>query len=261
MFLWASQMREHGQTGSGQGIIAGLVLALAVLSVGVVYWQAKSRNQKLKKLHGDYREYLDQVMEWVNQSDLQISEKREIEQELMAIFLQAQEEGRKPQSVIGEDLEGFAKDLLDAYGIHPGFFAYFLTSSQWMILYLVIVQTYRTLGRNQVSYFGASMDVEILCLFGWISFVTLPLIQYGSKSWVIGKRKRGVFAIFGFATFLLGVGIIEGIHALSDQIPWASELLTKQVIIFKEPWQLALGILLALGIIGFKRWLRKRPLR
>jgi DNA-binding ferritin-like protein (Dps family) len=261
LFLWASQVHEQGQIGSGQGLIAGVVLALAALSVFVVFWQAKSRNQKLEKLHGDYREYLDQAMEWIDQSDLQVSEKREIEQELIAIFLQAQEEGRKPQVVIGEDVERFAKDLLDAYGIHPGILAYFLTSTQWMILYLVIVQLYRTLGRNTFSYFGASMDVEILCLFGWISFVTLPLIQHGSKGWVMGKRKRGLFAIFGFASFLVAIGIIEGIHALSDQIPWASEVLAKQVTIFKRPWQLAVGILLAIGIIWFKQWSRKKPLR
>ena len=261
LFLWASQIRDQGEFGSGQGVIAIAVLTLAGISVFVVYWQARSRNQKLKNLREDYREHLDQVMEWVGQSALQNSEKREIEQELMAIFLEAQGAGRQPQSVIGEDVESFAKDLLDAYGIHPGILSYLLTSTQWVLMYLVIVQGYRSLRHGIGSYYAASMDVEVLFLFAWISFVTLPMIQYGGKAWVVGKRKQGLFAIFGFLTFLIGVGIIEGIHAVADRMPWASEFLGKQVLVFKHPWQLAIAIALAFGIFWLKQWLRKKPLR
>lgn len=261
LFLWASQIRYQGEFGSGQGVIATAVLTLAGISVFVVYWQARSRNQKLKNLHEDYRENLDQVMEWVGQSTLQNSEKREIEQELMAIFLEAQGAGRLPQSVIGEDVEGFAKELLDAYGIHPGFLSYLLTSTQWYLIYLVIVQGYRSLRHGIGSYYAASMDAEILFLFAWISFVTLPMIQYGGKAWIVGKRKQGLFAIFGFLTFLLGIGIIEGIHAVADRMPWASEFLRKQVLVFKHPWQLAVAIAFAFGIFWLKQWLRKKPLR
>jgi DNA-binding ferritin-like protein (Dps family) len=261
LFLWGSQISEQGQIGSGQGIIAAIVLALAGLATFVVYYQAKSRNQKLKNLRENYREFLDQVMEWIEQSALHNWEKKEIEQELLAIFLEAQEAGRQPQSVIGEDAERFAKDLLDAYGIHPGILAYFLTSTQWYILYLLIVQAYRGRGRNEFAYFGASVDVEILVLFGWIAFITLPLIQYGSKGWVAGKRKRGLFAIFGFLSFLVGVGIIEGLHALEARIPWASELLAKQVSVFRHPWQLAMAVLLVIGIVWLKQWLRKKTIR
>lgn len=257
LFLWGSQ----GQTGNGSGIIAGMVLALAGISIAVVFWQAKSRNKRFADLQADYREALDQVMEWVGQSPLHNWEKREIEQELLVIFLEAQQSGRDAKSVIGEDIESFARELLDAYGIRSGVLAYLLTSTQWYLLYLVIVQGYRSLSHAGGAYFAASLDVEILFLFGWISYVTLPLIQYGAKGWIVGRPRRGLYAIFGFLSAVAGIGIIEAIHALEDQIPWATEILAKQVIVFKEFWQLGLAVLALTGMIWLKQWLRRKPLR
>ena len=261
LFMWASQVRGEAGLRPGQGIVAGMVLALAAISVAVVYWQAKERNKRFADLQPEYREIFDQVTEWVGQSSLYNWEKREVEQELLAMFLQAQQAGRGVKTVIGQDVESFAKEILDAYGIHSGLVAYLLTSTQWYLLYLVIVQGYRSLSRQGGSYFAASMDVEILFLFAWISYVTLPLIQYGAKGWVLGKRNRGLYAIFGFLSFLIGVGIIEGLHAMEASWPWAAGLLAKQVIVFEQFWHLGLGIGLLLCIVWLKRWLRRKSLR
>jgi DNA-binding ferritin-like protein (Dps family) len=261
LFLWASQIREQCAFHAGQGVVAIAVIALAAISVIVVYGQAKSRNEKLRNMQADYREVFDQVMEWVGQSALQIAEKREVEEEVMAIFLEAQASGRAPESLIGGNAEGFAKEILHAYGIHPGILSYLLTSSQWYLIYLVVVQGYRGLRTGIGSYYAASMDLEVLILFAWISFVTLPLIQYGGKAWVVGKRKQGLFAILGFASFLVGVGIIEGMHLTADTLPWVSKLLARQVTVFKSPWHLALAVIAAISIFWLKPWLRKRPLR
>ncbi len=261
LFMWASQVRGEAGLRPGQGIVAGLVLALAAISVAVVYWQAKERNKRFADLQPEYREIFDQVTEWVGQSTLYNWEKREVEQELLAMFLQAQQAGRDVKSVIGQDVESFVKGILDAYGIHSGLVAYLLTSTQWYLLYLVIVQGYRSLSGEGGGYFAASMDVEILFLFAWISFVTLPLIQYGAKGWVLGKRNRGLYAIFGFLSFLIGVGIIEGLHAMEASWPRAAGLMAKQVIVFEELWHLGVGMGLLLCIVWLKRWLRRKSLR
>lgn len=261
LFMWASQAGGESGLRPGQGIVAGMVLALAALSIVVVYWQSKHRNKRFADLQPEYREIFDQVTEWIGQSALYNWEKREVEQELLAMFLQAQQSERDVRSVIGADVESFAKEILDAYGIQSGALSYLLTSTQWYLLYLVIVQGYRSLSGEGGGYFAASMDVEILFLFAWISYVTLPLIQFGAKSWVVGKQKRGFYAILGFLSFVIGVGIIEGLHAMETTWPWVGVLLAKQVVLFEQIWQLGLAIGLLLVLVWLKRWLRRKPLR
>lgn len=259
-----SASRNNGAT-IGMIVVAIFVVSIAVLSVIFVFILRRRRERKYSFLNKEYRDCLDDVMLSVKMSNMNNYSKKQIEEEILDIFAQAQQNGRSLKEVIGEDKEGFITDVINAHGAKNNFLTYELSGFQYFIIYLFIAQIYEFVRNFDVNsdFFRTNIENSTILLFGLIALVTVPLIMKAYN--VAMKRNRLSLIVIAYIIApIITLGgfliLMEYMSAITDKSDFVIFIMDKSTIIFGNVFIMILGIGLIFLVWGLKRMIQMRTL-
>jgi|GEM_PF-2056311 len=257
--LYLFKASQDGGLSRGEGVVAIVVVLLALIAVFSIVIAKKIRARKYTMLNKEFKEAIDDIMLIVGTSNMSRINKKEIREDLLDLFASAVADNKSLKDVIGSDMEGFAADIIEAHGAKNGYFVYSLSGLQYCILYLVFVQLYeyfRNLGSG-AGFFDSHVEVSTVILFCMIAFLTVPLMMYMKD--VALRTDRTWLMIVGFVVqpiITLGVfiGFIEMLEAGVYSGEWVDTVLNGNVVIFKN----AEAVLIAAGVLLLVWLLKKR---
>ena len=157
-------------------LIAVIILA-SVSSVLVVYFTKVQKRKYEKLLNEDYFKEYEILKDAVANSQLAISDKKEINGDLLDILLSAQEAGKPVREVVGNP-EKFAQEILLSYA-QPTQMAIlsFLDSLIAFVLFVLGTSLLLWLNETQQSFFAIRLDIAMVVFFILVAFVVLPVTR------------------------------------------------------------------------------------
>ncbi len=256
--------KNSGAT-TGMIVVAIFVVSLAVLSVLFVFILRRRRERKYSFLNKEYRDCLDDVMLSVKMSNMNNYSKKQIEEEILDIFAQAQQNSRPLKEVIGEDKENFITEVINAHGAKNNFLTYELSGFQYFIIYLFIAQIYDFIRNFDINsdFFRTNIENSTIFLFGLIALVTVPLIM---KAYNVAMRKNKlsliviayiIAPIITLGGFLI---LMEYMSGITDKSEFVIFIMDKSTIIFENIFIIILAIGLIFAAWWLKRLIQKRTL-
>ena len=256
--------KNSGAT-TGMIVVAIFVVSLAVLSVLFVFILRRRRERKYSFLNKEYRDCLDDVMLSVKMSNMNNYSKKQIEEEILDIFAQAQQNSRPLKEVIGEDKENFITEVINAHGAKNNFLTYELSGFQYFIIYLFIAQIYDFIRNFDINsdFFRTNIENSTIFLFGLIALVTVPLIM---KAYNVAMRKNKlsliviayiIAPIITLGGFLI---LMEYMSGITDKSEFVIFIMDKSTIIFENIFIIILAIGLIFATWWLKRLIQKRTL-
>ena len=259
-----SASRNNGAT-IGMIVIAIFVVSVAVLSVIFVFILRRRRERKYSFLNKEYKDCLDDVMLSVKMSNMNNYSKKQIEEEILDIFSQAQHNGRSLNEVIGEDKENFITEVINAHGAKNNFLTYELSGFQYFIIYLFIAQIYEFV-RNfdfNSDFFKTNIENSTILLFGLIALITVPLIMKAYNV-AMKKNKLSLIVIAYIIAPIITLGgfliLMEYMSGIIDKSEFVVFIMDKSTIIFGNVFIMILAVGLIFLVWGLKRLIQKRTL-
>ena len=259
-----SASKSSGAT-IGMIVVAIFVVSIAVLSVIFVFILRRRREQKYSFLNKEYRDCLDDVMLSIKMSNMNNYSKKQIEEEILDIFSQAQHNGRSLKEVIGEDKENFITEVINAHGAKNNFLTYELSGFQYFIIYLFIAQTYEFVKNFDINsdYFKTNIENSTILLFGLIALVTVPLIMKAYNV-AMKKNKLSLIVIAYIIAPIITLGgfliLMEFMNAITDKSDFVIFIMDKSTVIFGNVFIMILAAGLIFLVWGLKRLIQKRTL-
>ncbi len=187
-----------GKQDTGGGIVVSVVAVLAVASLVLLYVQR--RNEK-KNLSGSYLEAYDEVVQRIGTSNLSYIDKREATRQVMEILTEARREQKEVGEAIG-DCNGFADNLIGAYGGVRSVLSAIIRGAQFLMGYALFLQMITWMMSRQVEGIGFFETPTLLMThvaYGIIVMVALPILNLGSA-----KKHAALYMI---AAVLIVVGV------------------------------------------------------
>lgn len=264
--LYETQALKGGASDKGAILLGIIVASVAVLSVVFVFYMRKKKQKMYAILSAPYRDLLDDIMISISASNMGSLHKKQIEEELLDLFVSAYADGKKVEEVIGDDKEHFIEEITVAYGAKNNFLTYELSGLQYFIIYLLLAQfsDFIRNGSNSVSFFDTVTDFSTITLFGLLSFVTIPLVMFAYHKAV--RSDRFSLAIAGFVampvlSFVLFIGFNEVIIRYFSQTAFGKIFLQEGVVVYANYILIVLGIILLGAAMLLKRMIQKKNLR
>ena len=214
-----------------------------------------------------YKDVLDDIMITIAASNMSVFSKKQVEEELLNIFVQACSDKKSVERVIGASTEQFVNDVIQAHGARNNFFTYELSGVQYFIMYLFLVQGIEYIKNleTNIEFFNTGIENSTILLFGILAFITIPLTRFVYQ---VGARKSRfsiilsayifvpVFTVGGFIA-IMEFGVIE---KLFGEMAWTEALMEKSSIVISNGYILV-GIASCVGIAWWlKRVIQKRAI-
>jgi len=248
---------------SGAVVLAAIVL-LAALAVAWTLHLQRSVARKTSRLDAASRDDYEYVRQAVSAAPLSSKEKRELQDEVLDLFLSAQAEGRSSGDVTGNDRAAFAARILAAYGVgkrQPWTWA--LDSLMYFIGYAAGVQGLLALEEpsRTSGFFAAAADHSILVFFALLS-VALPFCQLLARR-IKASRKGGAMLFLPFLVLPVGIGglfiaFMEIVRAMPVRASAVIAFMDGRTAVFPSPIALSLGLALFAGAWLLKASLSRR---
>ena len=267
-FINRSGDLEEGILSSSTGILAVVLIMLAIGAFLYTLVRSVRKNKNVAKLNEEYDIVFEQIAQYVGLSGLTFLEKRELNNEILSLFLEAQQDNKRVDEVIGSNYQSFADNMIEAYGVKIYFLYDILSSIQYLVLYLVAGQYMMSLKYNG-NYFNGKMDYTTILFFVLISFTILPML-YKVKRNIIKQKFQDfnnvrnylsavlspmiIFPIIIIGVFIL---IIEVLIRFFDHIRWVSFFLYGSIVVIPSPLILGFLLLLVVLLYYLKRKMRR----
>ena len=212
-----------------------------------------------------YQNALDDIMMSISTSNMGSMQKRQIEEELLDLFVSAYAGGKMVDEAIGDDKERFIEEITVAHGAKNNFVTYELSGLQYFIIYLLVAQLsdFIRSGSESISFFDTVTDFSTIALFGLLSFVTIPLVMVAYHKAL--RSDRFSLAIAGFIampilSFALFIGFNEIMIRYFLQTAFGRVFLQEGVVVYTNYLLIVLGILLLGAAMLLKRMIQKKNL-
>ena len=98
-------------------IIFFTVVLLGISAIAYAYWKKVQLGKKIDEMDESFKSAFESFEEFVALSGLKKSERSELNSEVLALFMEANKNGRTVRQVIGDNQEVFAHEMIKAYGI------------------------------------------------------------------------------------------------------------------------------------------------
>ena len=256
---------QQGGINLGEGLTAGIIIALALFSIVSVFIIRKVREKREPKLDEAYRNTLEDIMAMIGTANLTPMEKQQIREDLMDLFAEASADGRTVKDVIGRGIDQFAADIIEAHGARNNFWTYLLSGTQFYIFYLVFIQlyTYAQDIEESAGFFATALDISTIILFGVIAIIAVPILMRIKHIGI--KNNRPLWIIVGYIIVTAAVfGLVLGIFSLADRgVPgwlWLHDILNQKVVLFGSMWVWAAVFAVLGAVFWLKRHIRKKAL-
>jgi len=157
--------------------LIAIIILVSISSVFVVYFTNVQKRKYEKLLNQEYFQEYEILKDAVANSQLAISNKKEINEDILDILLSAQEAGKSVHDVVGNP-ERFAQEILLSYA-RPTQLAIlsFLDSLIAFVLFVIGTSLLLWLGEPRQSFFAIRLDIAMVVFFILVAFVLLPVTR------------------------------------------------------------------------------------
>jgi DNA-binding ferritin-like protein (Dps family) len=158
-------------------LLITIIILASISSVFVVYFTKVQKRKYEKLLNQEYFQEYEILKDAVVNSQLAISNKKEVNEDILDILLSAQEAGKSVHEVVGNP-ERFVQEILLSYA-RPTQLAIlsFLDSLIAFVLFLIGTSLLLWLGETQQSFFAIRLDITMVVFFMLVAFVLLPVTR------------------------------------------------------------------------------------
>jgi DNA-binding ferritin-like protein (Dps family) len=158
-------------------LLITIIILASISSVFVVYFTKVQKRKYEKLLNQEYFQEYEILKDAVVNSQLAISNKKEVNEDILDILLSAQEAGKSVHEVVGNP-ERFVQEILLSYA-RPTQLAIlsFLDSLIAFVLFLIGTSLLLWLGEPQQSFFAIRLDITMVVFFMLVAFVLLPVTR------------------------------------------------------------------------------------
>ena len=185
------------------------LIAAAAISVGIVVYARKRIKRTARLLDKEYFEAYELIADSFQGSVLGTLEKKETLNDILGLFIDAMNSGRKVEQVTGGDIDGFIRKVKESFGYRNGLLFGFLSGCQYAIIYLLFIQVYEWLRNSRSdSFFNANPGYSSLVILMPIALIGLPLMRY-----FIMKQKIVIAMVIPLAIFAADVAFMEITYA------------------------------------------------
>lgn len=232
------------------------IILVAVASAFIVYYTRKKMRTRAKLLNEDFFVVYEGISDSMDNSVLSHLEKKETLKDILGLFIDAQNSGRTADQVTGGDLNEFVKRVQDSFGYRIRFIFTFLSSFEYAIMYLFMVQIYEWVrGSEGLGFFDSKPGYSMMLFLLPIAFIGIPLMRHFI-------RKQKMFFALGVLVLLFGLNIafMEVTYANFMHINWIRAI-HEDAFSYVPGWGFfALWIGLLFASLGTKWFIRKRSI-
>jgi len=259
--LFIVDTEKRGGATLGMYWIGFTVVLLAVFAVVYSFIMRIRKEKKYSILGISYKNALDDIILNISTSNMSFYSKRQIEEELLDLFILAVKDGKKVEDVIGMNKEEFIKDIIKAHGARNNFFTEMLSGLQYFIIYLFLIQIVRYFEDFNINsdFFKIEFDNSTIILFALIAFITIPLIR---RYYRIGMNKDKIWVVIlayiliPAATFAMFIGFMEILKSVAEKPGWIKYIVEGSSRVFDNVFY----IILYSGVF-FAAWIIKRQIQ
>jgi len=213
---------ENSGMTSGLLIFSISVICVALLSVLIVFILRKRKEKQYELLSEDFKDVLDDIMLGINSSNMNAFSKKQVEEDLLDLFAQADDDGKNAVDVVGEDQDKFVEEVIKAHGAKHNFCTYELSGLQYFVIYLFLAHLYEFLKHmnENNAFFEVSVENSTIFLFALISFITIPVVMAVYRKTIVQNKITPLVIsyisvpVITFAGFIL---LMEFLPALSSE--------------------------------------------
>jgi hypothetical protein len=238
---------ESKQGGSLPWILI-TIMVLGLLSLGILIVLNVRRSKYAALLQDDYYKMYESISAALQDSTLSIFERRDVLMDISDLLLQAQQNNRPINTVIG-NVDDFINGIKTSFGYRSNIVFNLLSGIQNTIYVLAVVQIAIYFMRGTDSFFNTTIGLMILPYIVFLSFLIMPLMMY------ILYRQRKVW----FAAVLIGIvavvyiGVNEILHKFGMDIPWVQTYFEKEIP-FINSWGILVVLIIIVALSWFIKW-------
>ena len=162
---------------NASSLLITIIILASISSVFFIYFTTVQKREFEKLLNQEYFQEYEILTDAVAKSQLAISNKKEINEDIIDILLSAQEAGKSVHEVVGNP-ERFAQEILLSYA-QPTQLAIlsFLDSLIAFVLFVIGTSFLIWLERTQQSFFAVRLNIAMVVFFMLVAFVLLPVTR------------------------------------------------------------------------------------
>lgn len=187
-----------------------------------------------EKLNGEYLDVYKEVMDEFELENLSISFKEEIKNDILEMFLSAQDNGTQARTIVGNDVKDFVQVIAsDFYGRNKNIFSVFKVIVHF-IMYVSIISFIR------VKSGSLSVTIDLLML-PLIIIASGLISKIFAKKFSLAKTKNKTKIIYEYTAIIVGSIICR---AITDYIN------LKPLFTLEKPYVLIVFIFIGSILLG-----------
>jgi len=238
---------ESGQGDSFPWILIAIIV-LGLLSLGILIVLNVRRSKYAALLQDDYYKMYESISAALQNSTLSIFERRDVLLDISDLLLQAQQDNRPINTVIG-NVDDFIKGINTSFGYRSNIVFSLISGIQNTIYVLTVVQIAIYFMRGTDSFFSTTIGLMIIPHIVFVSFLMKPLMQY-----LVSKQRK----VWFFAAALIGIvaiyiGTNEILHRFGMDIPWVQTYFEREIP-FINSWIILAVLIIIIALSWFIKW-------
>ena len=233
----------------------GIIVVVALASVGWVYWMRNRRVGDSSRLQEPYYAAYEVVVDVLKTSPMSARERSETQGDLLELLLDAQQAKRPVDEVVGDDPAAFARQVQEAFGYRNRLVHLLLSGVLYAVAYAFMVQIVSYYTDGAASFFEVRADVSILFLLGLAAFVVAPMLQA-----MVRRGEPGWELVLPIGVMVVAIVLLEVLRASFYELGWVQTLVDGKVKMMPNLWALLLWLAIAALALGGQALQRKRSL-
>lgn len=238
---------ESGQGDSFPWILIAIIV-LGLLSLGILIVLNVRRSKYAALLQDDYYKMYESISAALQNSTLSIFERRDVLLDISDLLLQAQQDNRPINTVIG-NVDDFIKGINTSFGYRSNIVFSLISGIQNTIYVLTVVQIAIYFMRGTDSFFSTTIGLMIIPYIVFVSFLMKPLMQ----SLVSKQRKVWFFAAALIGIVAIYIGTNEILHRFGMDIPWVQTYFEREIP-FINSWIILTVLIIIIALSWFIKW-------
>jgi hypothetical protein len=237
-----------------------VMIIIAVLAIGscvYVYFVYSKRKGYTKNLSKDYYEKYESIILALKQTPLNYLERKEVADDVLAILIREQENGKTVDEAISMDSSEYVKKICESYGARNKLVFNILNGIQFSIFCFTIVQLAIYIARDTLNnFFSSSISISLIVYVIILSFVILPL----TKSFKLNKKP--FTAIISIVIILaLYITAHELLYKFGENIIQIQNYLNLEVVFISSYGIAAFWIVIMILTMLLRGFLRKKSIK
>jgi len=224
------------------------IIILGLLFFGILIVLNVRRGKYAALLQDDYYKMYERIAAALQNSTLSLFERRDVLLDIADLLLQAQQNSRPINTVIG-DVDEFVKGVKTSFGYRNNIIFNLLSGIQNVIYVLTVVQIVIYFIRGTDSFFSTTIGLMIIPYIVFVSFLMKPLMQY-----LVYKQRKVWFAAALIGIVAVYIGANELLHRFGMDIPWVRIYFEKEIP-FIGSWVILALLITVLALSWFIKWL------